>query len=207
MELVRIESVGPPFNRAPGADAVAHDLLIRAETMGLLPDGVGGPTRLDAALLKRLAKKLRDAGVGAGHADRLESARGKALTRALEDALAAVEASPYPDGEWEPARELLGDDLLAVLVGGISASSLRRYASGARETPDDVAWRLHVIARILSALRGSYNTYGIRRWFERPRTQLGGATPGRRLLDARNEDDAQVVVDLADALMRPGFAT
>jgi hypothetical protein len=175
--------------------------------MSLVPEDVDGPTRLDAALLKRLADKLRAAGVATAHADRLESARGKALTRALEDALAAIEASPYPEGEWEPARELLGDDLLAILVGGISPSSLRRYAGGERDTPDEVAWRLHVIARILSALRGSYNTYGIRRWFERPRTQLAGATPGHRLLDAATEDEAQVVVDLADVLMRPGFAT
>jgi hypothetical protein len=175
--------------------------------MGLLPEAVDGATRLDAKLLQRLAEKLRSAGVATAHADRLESARGKALTKALEDALAAIEASPHPEGEWGPARELLGDDLLAVLVGGISASSLRRYAAGDRETPDEVAWRLHILAHILAALRGAYNTYGIRRWFERPRKQLGGATPGRRLLEARNEDEAQEVVELADALIGPGFAT
>jgi hypothetical protein len=175
--------------------------------MGLLPEAVDGSTRLDAALLDRLAETLRSAGVATLQADRLESARGKALTQALRDALAAIEASPHPQGEWGPARELLGDELLAILVGGISASSLQRYASGVRETPDDVAWRLHLLARILSSLRGSYNTYGIRRWFERPRTQLGGSTPGRRLLDAKNETEAQDVLELADALLRPGFAT
>jgi hypothetical protein len=207
VKSVRIESVGPPFNRAPGSVGVARDLLIRAETMSLVPEDVDGATRLDATLLSRVAETLRAAGVATAHADRLESARGKALTQALEDALAAIEASPYPEGEWAPARELLGDDLLAILVGGISPSSLRRYASGERDTPDEVAWRLHVIARILSALRGSYNTYGIRRWFERPRTQLGGATPGRQLVDATTEEEAQTVVDLADVLLRPGFAT
>lgn len=207
MRTVRIESVGPPFNRAPGSVGVARDLLVRAETMSLVPDDVDGATRLDATLLKGIADTLRSAGVATAHADRLESARGKALTQALADALAAIEASPYPEGEWEPARELLGDDLLAILVGGISASSLRRYASGDRDTPDEVAWRLHVVARILSALRSAYNTYGIRRWFERPRTQLDGATPGRRLLEATSEDEAQEVIDLADVLMRPGFAT
>jgi hypothetical protein len=175
--------------------------------MGLLPDAFDGSTRLDAALLAQLAEMLRSAGVATLHADRLESARGKALTQALQDALAAIEASPHPRGEWGPARELLGDDLLATLVGGISASSLQRYASGARETPDEVAWRLHLLARVLSSLRGSYNAYGIRRWFERPRSQLDGATPGHRLLEADGEEEAQVVLDLADALLRPGFAT
>ena len=207
MKTVRIESVGPPFNRAPGSVGVARDLLIRAETMSLVPDEVNGATRLDATFLERLADRLRSAGVATAQADRLDSARGKALTQALEETLAAIEASPYPAGEWEPAREVLGDDLLATLVGGISASSLRRYAAGSRETPDDVAWRLHLIARIVSSLRGSYNEYGIRRWFERPRTQLEGATPGRRFTEATNEDEAQPVVSLADALLGPGFAT
>lgn len=207
MRTVRIESVGPPFNRAPGAAGAARELLLRAETMGLLPQAVDGSTRLDATLLEGLAKTLRSAGVATAQADRLESARGKALTRTLEEALAAIEASPHPPGEWGPARELLGDDLLAVLVGGISASSLRRYATGQRETPDEVAWRLHLLTHILSSLRSAYNTYGIRRWFERPRSQLDGATPGRRLIEAKNEEEAHEVVELAEALRGSGFAT
>ena len=99
------------------------------------------------------------------------------------------------------------DDLLAVLVGGISPSSLRRYSAGERETPDEVAWRLHALARIVAALRGSYNAYGIRRWFERRRSQLGERTPGQVLVDAESEDDAQEVVRLAEALLGPGMAT
>jgi len=204
---VRIDSIGPPFNRAPGSVGAARELFSRAETMSLLPEEVDGPTRLDATLLRLLAERLRSAGVATAHADRLESARGKALTQALDDTRSAIENSPYPAGEWGPAREVIGDDLLATLVGGISPSSLRRYASGSRETPDDVAWRLHLIALIVSSLRGSYNDYGIRRWFDRPRTQLEGATPGERLLRAGNEDEAQPVIALADALNGPGFAT
>jgi hypothetical protein len=207
MKIVQIESIGQPFTRAPGAASVARTLLRRAETMGLVPDRVDGPTRLDADLLRELAATLRSAGVASAQADRLETARGKSLAAALRDALAAVDASPHPDGEWGPARELLGDDLLSVLVGGISPSSLRRYAAGDRKTPDEVAWRLHTLARILAALLGSYNAYGIRRWFERPRTQLGGKTPGRQLVEAKNEDEARNVVRLAEALVGPGFAT
>jgi hypothetical protein len=206
--MVHVESVGPPFNRAPGASQIARTLLARAEMMGLLPDGVEGATRLDSKLLESLADALRTAGVATAQADRLESARGKALTQALRETLAAVESSPNPTGEWAPVSEVLGDDdLLSVLVGGISPSSLRRYASGERDTPDEVAWRLHLIARIISALRGSYNGYGIRLWFQRPRSQLDGKTPGRLLVESENVDDAGPVVELADALFGPGFAT
>lgn len=175
--------------------------------MGLLPEGVEGPVRLDAELLRALAAKLRSAGVATTQASRLETARGKKLTQALEEVVSAVDASPYPEGEWAPARDVLGDDLLAVLVGGISPSSLRRYSAGERETPDEVAWRLHALARIVAALRGSYNAYGIRRWFERRRSQLGERTPGQVLVDAESEDDAQEVVRLAEALLGPGMAT
>jgi hypothetical protein len=209
MSMVHVESVGPPFNRAPAdASRIARVLLARAEMMGLLPEGVEGATRLDSNLLEDLADALRSAGVATAQADRLESARGKALAQALQETLAAVESSPNPAGEWAPVREMLGDDdLLSVLVGGISPSSLRRYASGERDTPDEVAWRLHLVARIISSIRGSYNGYGIRRWFERPRSQLDGKTPGRRLVESANEDEAGPVVELADALFAPGFAT
>lgn len=209
MDMVHIESVGPPFTRAPGSPTLAFGLLIRAEAMGLLPEGVEGAVRLDETLLRGLAAELRSSGIATAHAGRLESARGKELTRTLRDVLGALDASPYPEGEWEPARELLGDDLLSVLVGGISASSLRRYAAGARETPDEVAWRLHALARILAALRGSYNAYGIRQWFQRKRPQLGEKTPGQVLVYAESEDDpaAREVVRLAEALVGPGFAT
>jgi hypothetical protein len=207
VEPVRIESIGQPFTRAPGASTLAFALLIRMEAMGLLPEGVEGPVRLDADLLRALAAKLGSVGVATVQAARLSTARGKELTRALDDVLAAVDASPHPEGEWAPAREILGDDLLAALVGGISASSLRRYSAGERETPDEVAWRLHALARIVAALRGSYNAYGIRRWFQRQRTQLGERTPGQVLIEAESEDDARDVIRLAEALLGPGVAT
>jgi hypothetical protein len=177
--------------------------------MGLLPAGTEGATRLDGDLLSELAARLVSAGIAVAPARELERARGKRLEVALQAVLEALDGSPHPTGEWGPARELLGDDLLAVLVGGISESSLRRYAGGSRETPDDVAWRLHVLARILAALRGSYNEYGIRWWFERPRAQLEGKTPGSILLAATNPDDPGVarVTRLAEALVGPGLAT
>ena len=115
--------------------------------------------------------------------------------------LEAVDASPRPEGEWGPARDLVGDDLLARLLK-VSNSSLRRYAGGDRRTPDDVAWRLHVVARLLASLVGSYNEYGIRRWFERSRRALDGATPADVLEQAPSEDDERLqhVLGLADEL-------
>jgi hypothetical protein len=75
--------------------------------------------------------------------------------------------------QWITLRDTLGDTLLARLCC-ISEVSLRRYASGTRPTPDPVAQRLHLLALIVADLRGAYNDYGIRRWFQRPRPQLGG---------------------------------
>jgi len=34
---------------------------------------------------------------------------------------------------------------------------------------------------VAADLAGGYNAFGIRRWFERPRSQLGGASPRQRL--------------------------
>jgi uncharacterized protein (DUF2384 family) len=79
--------------------------------------------------------------------------------------------------------QLFGPDRLAQLAG-VSAISLRRYAAGVREAPDDVAGRLHVLARIVGELRGAYNDQGIRRWFERRRTTLDDRTPQELLAGA-----------------------
>ncbi len=103
-------------------------------------------------------------------------------------------------------RTLLGDSLLAALVGGISPASVRRYAEGTRQTPDGVAWRLHAVARILSGIMGSYNAYGARRWFERPRHALDDTTPLQVFQSALNEDDPslQTLFGLAESLLGPG---
>jgi len=79
----------------------------------------------------------------------------------------AIEESPIPQSECQPMRSLLGDDLLEKLLH-VCAASIRRYSSWARSTPQQVAERLHVLALVASELSGSYNTFGIQRWFERP---------------------------------------
>lgn len=98
-------------------------------------------------------------------------------------------------------QRVLGADLLARLLN-VSAASVRRYSSGARRIPIDVAARLLALALMVDDLGGSYNDAGIRRWFIRPRTALGNRAPVDVLtLGWRPDDpDAQLVRSLAHAL-------
>ncbi len=214
MVEVRIDSIEPRLLESSDVMRWAYGLLGRSQTMGFCPEAAGEYHRLDAALLDELAACLQAAGVASEPAARLRAGIGRRRgARVSADDLRAVvealDASPMPEGEWGPARELLGDELLARLVGGVSQSSLRRYAGGTRQAPDDVAWRLHVVARILAALLGSYNAYGVRRWFERRRSALGGLAPVQVLETARDEDDELLLaaIGLADDLLGAAPAT
>jgi hypothetical protein len=208
MVELQIESVEAPLLGSPAAATLALGLVTRAHLMGFLPAQRENGLVLDGELLAELAAELRKQGIATTASSRLARATqadpldDRDLVAVLRATVEAVDSSPHPEGEWPPARELLGDDLLARLLR-VSISSLRRYASGERRTPDDAAWRLHVVARVLAALTGSYNDYGIRRWFERPRSPLGDATPARVLEEAESEDDEQLqrVLALADELM------
>lgn len=86
---------------------------------------------------------------------------------------------------WHLARRDLGDELLASLLG-VSPSSVRRYATGARTPPELVTERAHYLAQVIHDLSGTYNEYGIKRWFQRPRTQLNGSSPLERLQEDHN---------------------
>ena len=96
---------------------------------------------------------------------------------------------------------MLGVDLLARLLR-ISAVSLRRYASGDRTTPAEVAVRLHALALIVGDLAGAYHEPGIRRWFARSRTALGNRAPADILTAGWQPDDPgpRQVCGLANAL-------
>jgi hypothetical protein len=213
MADLQIESIEPRLLETGEAATLALALLARAQTMGFLPPRVGR-VELNRELLNELAEALSRDGVAAvatgslRRATRVESADDVDLVAALRATIEAVDASPRPAAEWAPTREVVKDELLARLLR-ISVSSLRRYANGERKTPDEVAWRLHVVARLLSALVGSYNDYGIRRWFERRRTALDGATPAELLEQAESEDDERLrrVVALADELTGAAAAT
>lgn len=102
------------------------------------------------------------------------------LTRALLRLAAALEDSAAPAAEWPAMRAIFGDEMLGTLVE-VSPASLRRYAGGERATPQEVADRLHWVALVVADLAGAYNDFGMRRWFERPRSQLDGKSP-RQLL-------------------------
>jgi hypothetical protein len=187
----------------------AFELLLRAHMMGFL-ETRDEPHYLTLDAVQDVARGLAGEGVGAEPALRLLewNPRGDAasaeLLELIDQLTDSLDHSPHPKGEWPRVREVLGDELLGELLG-TSQSSLRRYAVGDRETPDDVAWLLHTTARVISDLLGSYNEYGVRRWFERPRTQLDGQAPRdvlrRARVEAGDDDSAvQPVLDLAASL-------
>lgn len=143
-----------------------------------------------------LRNRLRDIGLPGG-VQLDDAATAEEVGHWAEAAVAAIEGSPLPDKEWTALHDILGD-LLPGLVG-VSASSAGRYRSGARTTPDAVAARLHVLTLIVSDLSGSYNDFGIRRWFQRPRAQLDGRAPADILTGEWDPDSGEVrrVRDLA----------
>ena len=106
----------------------------------------------------------------------------------LEKINEALDESPAPAYEWRTLHSILGLNLLAKLLG-ISQSSVRRYFSGNRSTPDKVAARLHFLAFIVGDLSGAYNDIGVRRWFTRPRKRLNGHTPAQFLADNWKPED------------------
>lgn len=156
--------------------------------MGLVaPDRV----RADAAAIRELAESIRRAGIGTSVADIL--ANVETPTRADLAALLAVlvdalDASPVPQYEWPALARVFPPEDLADLLQ-VSVSSLKRYQSRERDTPDQVAARLHFIAQVVGDLAGSYNETGIRRWFRRKRTQLDGRTPAAWLAPGWDPDD------------------
>lgn len=99
-------------------------------------------------------------------------------------------ASSAQVSEWPALSRSLGFGLLSHLLG-VSHSSARRYAAEPRTRPDRVAARLHFLALVVRDLAGAYNEIGIRRWFGRPRTHLGGKSPAQVLAgDWSPEDEA-----------------
>jgi hypothetical protein len=204
--VIRIASIDAPLNTA-GLRGPALDLVRRALAVGLLRDRplIG---KLDLDLLRGIAREASAAGVGRDAALELlgkPSPRhlGSVIGR-LEDALAS---SPMPERELKVLLEVFDIDRLATLLD-TSAVSLRRYVAGTRTVPDAVAARIHWLALVSSDLAGAYNALGIRRWLDRPRTQLDGKSP-RQLLGRGWDPDgakAERVRALAAALAGPGGA-
>jgi uncharacterized protein (DUF2384 family) len=191
------------------AEAQAAYLAVRlvgfGETIHLVPasDEPGVDREQILAVLDALAK----AGVGRKTAALQTHFTAKNLATVLGDSLTSLESSPLPELEWAPMTALLGDNLLSTLVG-VSLTSLHRYRSGERPTPDHVASRLHFVALVVADLTGSYNDFGVRRWFDRPRAALGGRAPSAVLAGDWSPDDEAVraVRELAKALLGPTVA-
>ena len=161
----------------------------RAEAMGLVEEA---PQQADAGAIRQLANQVRRAGIAASAADAInnvEKPSPRELADLLETMIAALEASPVPKYEWGGVARVFGADDLAPLLN-VSVSSLKRYQSGERTTPDDVAARLHFLALVVGDLAGSYNDVGIRRWFHRKRSLLDGRTPASLLKNDWDPDAA-----------------
>jgi hypothetical protein len=177
MKNIQITSAAPPFDD-PRHGAPAVRVLAYVGAMRLLKRQICG---LDKKTWNDVLHVLRKAGVAS-----LASA-GSLSPESLQRVYDAIEESPMPKTEWTPIRDVLGDEVLRRLLE-ISKASLQRYASGERGTPAYVADRLHLIALIVSDLAGSYNEFGIRRWFDRPRVQLEGKSPAETLAKAPHGD-------------------
>jgi len=208
MALVRLATVSSPFNR-PALLEAAIGLLRHAAALGLL-DKRETVDDLDFELVREIATEASAVGVGRDAAlGILGSAKSSArLASYIERLDEALIASPLPERELRELGSLFDLDDLADLLG-TSEVSLRRYAAGARTIPDELAERLHWLALVVGDLAGAYNEIGIRRWFERPRSALGGLSP-RQALGREwqpNEPMPEEVRRLAAALAGVGAAT
>lgn len=185
---LHISSVEPAFEPSQVVGLIG--LVSRVAAMGLLH---GKPIeRLDSDAIERVLDALQAGGLLG-----TQRARFGAMLRpgawkhesidetsnAIRQLIAVLEESPVPRTEWPAMREIFGDEALAELLA-ISLSSLKRYAGEERATPSKIAERLHWVAMVVADLAGSYNEFGIRRWFERSRSQLEGRSP-RKVLGAQ----------------------
>ncbi len=192
---------------APSANRRLHErlltLLTRASAMGVLAGAT--VTQIDAQAVQRVLTALHKQGlIGAAPVALapllkkgpalLDAATAERMVASVEQLVAVLDESPAPASEWAPMRAVFGDDVLGDLLG-IAPASLRRYAAAERATPQATAERLHWLAMVVSDLAGSYNDFGMRRWFERPRTQLGGKSP-RALLGARWTPDDKTALQV-----------
>jgi hypothetical protein len=182
----------------------ATRFLRRADAMGLLE---GKIEELSPDSVRRVARKLSRRGLASDVAVRLSgpSPSRDEFARYLDAALAALDESPVPEAELNKLSSVLGHELLTDLLE-ISAASLQRYQTGNRETPDLVADRAHFLTAVIAALEGTYNEFGVRRWFERPRSVFGGRS-ARQLLARRwtsRDEAARQVLSAAESLQQLG---
>ena len=208
MATIRISTVEAPLDRPTLVDPAIR-LLRRALALGLLGDNER-VDRLDLELVRRIAREASAAGIGQDAAVALlhgdsGANRLAALIERLDDSLTE---SPLPDREVPELLRVFDREHLALLTG-TSGVSLGRYLAGSRKWPDELATRIHWLALVLSDLAGAYNDFGVRRWFERERTQLDGRSP-RQVLGTEWDPaspDVERVRRLAASLAGVGAVT
>lgn len=189
---LQFTAVAPPLD-SPGVGTLAARILSYAAVMDLLEGLAAGRTLDQETLLGGAQRVAAATGAGGTTIVKLHERGAKEpgrLRELLAELYEQLEESPAPDLEWRHVSRVLGAPLLTDLLN-ISTSSLERYASGERKTPDDVADRLHFLALRLSDLAGAYNPFGIRRWFDRPRSLLSGRTPRQVLIAGWTSDSEQ----------------
>lgn len=197
-----MNSIDDPFETLATA-RLAYEVSRRADAMGLVD--ASSLRTLGLPAMQRVMERARAAGIGRAslaELSNLETPTPGEVESILKLLITALEQSPVPRLEWRSVGKVFEAEQLASLLG-ISVSSLRRYQSGERDTPDDVAARLHFIALVAGDLAGAYNDIGVRRWFQRKRTQLGGRAPEALLSGEWDPDDAgpQKVRALAESLV------
>lgn len=208
MALIRLATVESPLDQPALVDP-AVGLLRRALALGLL-DQDQLVTRLDLELLRLIAQRASAAGIGQDAA--IAILRGAStpdrLGPLIERLSEALRESPVPDRELPELLRVFPREDLAALAGTTTVS-LGRYLARARKWPDELAARIHWLALVVSDLAGAYNDFGIRRWFGRERTQLGGRSP-RQVLGADwvpTDPEVEQVRELAASLAGVGTAT
>lgn len=159
--------------------------LYRAEAMGLVSNA-----RLDLrASFGALLTALEGERVVAPYVLRVRQAIAapdaqpawmKREIRSLYEALGRYSA---PRQEARALVPIFGADQLAELLLD-SRENVVLYARGERQAPHAVAARLHWLALTVGNLTSTYNEYGMRRWFQRPRHELQGFSPREVLLAA-----------------------
>jgi len=157
--------------------AVAIEFILKADSMGLLAEPVD-TVHLDIEGIIRAAKAVTEWDIGRRivNPERWRDYAANDLCVKLKQLSEILEESTHPETEWQRLRALLTDDLIAKMTA-VSEQSIRRYASGERPTPDEVAARLHWLALTAGDLQGAYNDDGVRNWFQRPRKSFGERSP------------------------------
>lgn len=204
MHKIQIISVYEPFDR-PDLGQAAIQMLGLADAMGVLPSDAR-IRALDWEAVRVVGRHIAEAGIATGLVPNLEKpSEPKEALELLRAIVRILEENPAPEYEWERLQKLFPNDELGSLLG-VSPTSVGRYRSHSRRTPDAIAARLHLLARIIHHLEGAYNDLGVRRWFRRRRTALGDKSPADLLTDEWDPDDKgpQRVLELARSLNGAG---